>query len=255
MKKILLLLLLGLFLCGCAVTPETPYVPTGDALDWDNATQPTETEPTEQELILMYYPQRSMNPLLSTDYTNRTLFSLLYQGLFSVDSNYVAHPVLCDSYSVSADTRVYTFYVANATFSDNTPVTPEDVYATLDYARDCPIYAGRFQHVYQMELTEDGGIRFRLDTPMETFPLLLDVPILKASQLEEDFPLGTGPYQYEQTHAGARLRQCRDWWCDARLPITATSIPLLEAESPTQIRDSFELANVGLVCADPSSND
>ena len=116
------------------------------------------------------------------------------------------------------------------------------------------VYKGRFLHVNKMFLTADGGIAFKLNTPFQNFPLLLDIPILKASELTADRPLGTGPYYLEQTTAGMRLRRRINWWCDADMPVNATSIPLREAESPAQIRDSFEFFDVELVCADPCSD-
>ena len=100
MKKILLLLLcaavmLSLF-AGCAAE-DTPYEPTGDALapeDADvNATIPEE-EGEPQELSLAYYPKRSMNPVIATDFTNRALFSLMYQGLFFINRNNEPVPIL-----------------------------------------------------------------------------------------------------------------------------------------------------------------
>ena len=37
--------------------------------------------PDSQDLTLAYYPDRSMNPLYGSDYTNRVVMSLMYQGL------------------------------------------------------------------------------------------------------------------------------------------------------------------------------
>ena len=79
------------------------------------ATNPA--DPAQQDLMLTYYPNRSMNPLVATDYTNRALFSLMYQGLFAIDRNYNVEPILCKSYTVSSDMKTYVFYLENATFS------------------------------------------------------------------------------------------------------------------------------------------
>jgi len=258
MKRLIAVFLL-LSLCllmGCQ-EEEGVYVPTGDGLANDenlpqNATTPTE-EPVDQELVLVYYPNVTMNPYTCTDFTNRALFSLLYQGLFTVDTNYNVSPMLCTSYRVSEDMRTYVFYVDGATFSDGTPLTIEDVYESLQAARTSKVYKGRFLHVRSLKLDETGGVIFQLDTAYENFPLLLDIPIVKASEIEADRPLGTGPYYMEQTNAGMRLRRRSNWWCNPEMIITASSISLVEAESVTQIRDAFEFENVGLVCANPGS--
>ncbi len=243
-----------MLLCGC-VEELSPYVPTGSGLAGEDVpTEPEQTLPQEQTFSLAYYRERSLNPLEATDSTNRTLFSLIYQGLFAVDREYNPMPILCRSYKVSEDMRTYTFYIQDAKFSDGTALTPEDVYETLDAAIDSAVYGGRFTHVYRLELEDDGGITFRMDTPCENLPILLDVPILKASELSDPTPLGTGPYRMETTTAGVRLRKVSDWWCSAALPVSAAAISLREAKSPTQIRDDFAFSSLGLVCADPNSD-
>lgn len=250
-----LILVLGLF-SGCG-RDEGPYVPTGNALvlEDDSTVATVEKEEEEpQDLTMVYYPEKSLNPLTCSDFTNRTLFSLIYQGLFSVDRSYQVEPVLCSKYAVSGDMMVYTFFLENATFSDGSRVTVEDVIATLQAAMESSYYKGRFQHVRKVEPGENGGIVVTLDTPYENLPMLLDLPILKADQLEDPMPLGTGPYVFEQGTGGARLRRHRNWWCDADLVTNAEAILLTEAENPAQIRDEFEFGQVNLVCTNPASD-
>ncbi|MBO5867561.1 MAG: hypothetical protein J6Q54_01475, partial [Oscillospiraceae bacterium] len=104
MKRFLALsLCLCLLLVGCGKSGGQ-YTPTGDGLTYeDDYTGPT-NKPQEEEsantLTLPYYADRSLNPYLCEDYTNRALLSLLYQGLFVTDRDYVTQPILCKSYSV-----------------------------------------------------------------------------------------------------------------------------------------------------------
>ena len=257
MKKILSLLLCLLLLAGltaCA-TEEEAYTPTGKALYIEGEeTTPTEESSVDQYLVLAYYPTESLNPYQCGNYTNRTLFSLLYQGLFATDADYDVEPILCSRYTVTDDMRTYVFYLDNATFSDGTRVTASDVLASYQAAMDGPIYGGRFAHVTEITASEDGGIIFRLDTAMEDLPILLDVPIVKASDVEAERPVGSGPYYYETASTGLRLRRRNDWWCTSDLAVKASSIPLTEVESNLDTRDEFEFSDVGLVCADPCSD-
>ena len=255
MKRILTFCVCLLLLCGCS-TEEKPYVPTGNGLTWEdgNTPLPTQDIPEDQSLELVYYPDRTMNPYNCTDYTNRALFSLLYQSLFVTDRSYEVSPLLCSSYTVSEDLRTYTFYIENAFFSDGAALTAEDVLASLQAAMEGSVYSGRFGHVDAVNLSADGGITFALDTACEQFPLLLDIPIVKASEVNAERPLGTGPYFLDQSTGGLRLLRNTAWWCSVDIPVTAASIPLKEATSVTQIRDAFEFENVGLVCADPGSD-
>ena len=261
MKRFLALVLLLaclLSLFGCS-SEEDPYVPTGNGLTWDDDDTPEITDPTapeaEQELVLMYYPDIPLNPYTCTDYTNKVLLSLIYQSLFVVDSDYNVTPMLCGGWRMSESMQTYRFYLVDgATFSDGTPMTIEDVYASLEAAMNSRKYRGRFRHVINMSLEDDGSVRFRLDAAFENFPILLDIPIVKATEVAADYPMGSGPYILEHTNNGARLRRRTNWWCDPEMVVTTSSIRLEEAKSVTQIRDAFEFTDVGLVCSNPGSD-
>ena len=260
MKRLIAVLLcLCMLLCGCA-GGSGAYVPTGDGLSYDDDyTGPQYTHPPEtstQAFSLPYYAARSFNPYLCTDYTNRALFSLLYQSLFSVDRNYVAEPQLCSRFTATEDMKSFTFYLEQATFSDGSVLTVDDVIASLTAAWESDFYKGRFLHVTEIVPTDDGGVSIHLDTPYETdyFPLLLDIPIVKASQIALDRPIGTGPYVLYSAAGGESLRLRSDWWCKADLSVKAETITLFPAQSTIQIRDQFEFNDLSMVCADPGSD-
>ena len=252
-----LVLCLCLLLVGCA-GGQDGYTPTGDGLSYEeDYTGPQNTHPVQEKpdaLSLPYYADRSLNPYLCTDYTNRALFSLLYQSLFVTDREYVTQPLLCKRYSVTTDLKSYTFYLESATFSDGSPLTVEDVIASFNAARASDFYAGRFLHITEILPTEDGGITINLDTSYENLPLLLDIPIVKAAQVALDRPIGTGPYILYATSGGESLRKRADWWCKAETAVAADTIALFSASSTTQIRDQFEFSDLSLVCADPGSD-
>lgn len=244
-------LLLGL-LSGCG-GEDDPYVPTGNALSQGEITEPDDTE-AEQRTVLPFYPERGRNPYLCSDYSNRVIFSLIYQGLFAVDREYQVWPVLCDSYTVSWDMKTYTFRMAEATFSDGSPLTAADAAASLEAARAGDVYGGRFGYVDTINVTEDGALEIVLSTPYENFPLLLDVPIVKGTQADTEAPLGTGPYTYDQQGDQLGLRRSPTWWCDAAIPVDAERIYLMTAESPAKLRDAFEFSDLSLVNTDPGSD-
>ena len=243
-------------LSGCG-KQNTAYIPTGDGLTWDeDYTGPVVTHPEEekeQALTLTYYPGITLNPYQCTDFTNRTLFSLLYQGLFTVDRNYNVEPMLCKSYRISEDMRTFTFYIEeNVLFADGGVLKAEDVVASLNAARESAYYGGRFLHITQVALAEGNAVTVTLDTPCEDLPILLDIPIVQASQVASDAPSGTGPYALDK--ANACLRRRTNWWCKADMIVTASTIALLTAQSNTQIRDAFQFSDLSLVCADPGSD-
>ena len=238
-KGISLLLALALFLgccSGCARTIDNSgYVPTGDALLMEGQ-DPEDLLPPEedtQDLTLAYYPERSLNPLSGSDYTNRVVMSLMYQGLFAVDSSFNTTPILCSRYYVTPDNRTWTIYLEpDAAFSDGTRVTVQDVVASYEQAKQNVYYKGRFTHIARVELSSDGGVDFFLDTPYQNLALLLDIPIIKASEVTAEHPLGTGPYSLEEGVGGMHLQRVTNWWCGStKLAATDSSIQLVEAQS------------------------
>lgn len=255
MKRITACLLLAcLLLTGCTVG-KPPYQPSGDALHQPTTTPPvTNPAPVEQTLTLGYCPEKNLNPYTATDLSNRMLFSLLYQGLFAVDAAYQVEPILCKKYSVSKDQKTYVFYLEEATFSDGTALTAADVVASLRTAMENPVYSGRFGAVSKIAATAEGAVQVTLSIPYENFPMLLDVPIVKAGTTNADWPLGTGPYYKQDGHMGIRLMRRSDWWCSAGLAATADSILLMEVESAAALRDDFEFGNITMVCADPGTD-
>lgn len=262
MRKILCLLLsilLAFSLLSACGTSDDVYVPTGDGLTFDaDYTGPTvsrQEEQTDQTLTLAYYPDRSLNPFASTDFTNRALFSLIYQSLFVADREYTPQPVLCGSYTISQDKKTYVFYPdPAATFSDGSGVTDMDILASLEAAKKSDYYGGRFLHIAGMSLSGDGGVAVQLSTVCETLPLLLDIPIVPQHQVEDPAPLGSGLYILETDGLNACLRRRSDLWCKPDSAVTAKTIQLITAQNEAQIRDEFEFNELSLVCADPGSD-
>ena len=270
MKRILCLLLVLVLLMallpGCSRSIDNSgYVPTGDAILMEGE-EPTEAEEEEdaQNLVLAYYPDRSLNPVFGSDYTNRVLMSLMYQGLFAVDNKKNVTPILCGSYKASANNRNWTIYLEeNATFSDGSRVTPADVVATYQRAMENDYYKYRFyKHLLNVEETEDGGVLFQTDTDFQNLPMLLDVPIVKASDVDMtapgQIPTGSGPYVFVENSGGAVLQRDPNWWCGGlKIPARDLTISLVPVSSPAEVRDAFQFNgdnSVSVVCTNPMSD-
>lgn len=248
MKRLLAILLVVCLLSGCG--GENPYVPTGGGFQENTGDQSQTQQQDGQEIRLAYNSGSSVHPYLATDRNNRAILPLIYQGLFSVDSEYRPIPILCKSYRVSADMREWTFYLENATFSDGQALTAQDVQASLNAAKGQGFYAGRFRHIKEIRITDDGAVLIRLETPMNNLPLLLDVPIVKASQVNTASPLGTGPYILENTQTGKQLRHQPAWWCNATLPVSSQVIPLDHGVTQRELWDLYKFSGLSMVCTD-----
>lgn len=262
MKKLTALLLCICMICGCfsgcGSKEEEAYVPTGNAIllegqDPEDLIQEEESAP----VTLAYNPDMSLNPLIGYSQNNRVLFSLMYQGLFTVNSNYEAVPILCSAFQVAPSNMIYTCYIEDdAKFSDGTKVTAEDVVASYQYAMEHDYYEARFRYyLAEVKLSSDGtGVTFMLNTPYENFPMLLDVPIVKASEVDAEHPLGSGPYIFQGSGLNATLNRVANWWADVDIPVRANVIHLVTAGTEAQVRDEFEFGDVSLVVANPMSD-
>ena len=258
MRKIAWVLCLAMLLTLLPACSDEQPVPTG--MLSEEATQPTQSpeinapgalETEDDVFTLAYFAEQGFNPYTCNSINNRMLFSLIYQGLFALDRDSNAVPILCKSFTVTDDLKTYTFRLESATFSDGSYLMAEDVVASLNAAKESDMYAGRFDRIKEIEVVGDRSVRIVVNSAYENLPMLLDIPIVKASEVGAASPLGTGPYRLD----GDQLRRQFAWWCSAQLPVTLLTIPLVAATDEVHIRNSFESGSVGLVCADPGSKD
>ncbi len=256
-----LVLVLSAF-TGCA--SEQAYIPTGDGLsDYTRPSQgetmPYMTAPgglhNANGFTLAYYPDAGFNPYTCANIHNRMIFSLLYQSLFTVSSDYTVEPQLCSRYTVTEDLRTHVFSLAEATFDDGTLVNAMDVAESLKAAEDSDYYSGRFAHIDSIKANDDNTVTIVTKEPMDSLPLLLNIPVVKYGQADAKQPQGTGPYVLTTEGRDLSLQRRENWWCDVDVPLTAETIRLTVGESATQIRDAFEFGSVGISTADPGAAD
>lgn len=256
MKKILALLLAMalLLLAGCGVTiPE----PRADVEEGDIISDAIETTETSQVSTfgLAYASEFGLNPYDCTDLANRTIMSLLYEGLFTVTSNFTVEPVLCEHYVISEDQMLYTItLLEDICFANGTPLTAYDVVASYDAARDSAVYGSRLMYVYAVTAVDNRTVQFQLGTPYENLPLILDIPIVAANTAHSTVPIGTGPYYASVQDHETQLLPNTYWWQEYPAAVTVESVKLVETDSPVEIRDDFEYGTTGVVCTDPNSS-
>ena len=205
---------------GCAVGPVQPQTtePVETQTHENNFNQ--QPHQTPQGFGLAYVEEYGFNPFSCVCITNRPIFSLVYESLFVLDSSFQPEPVLCEHFSVSESGQTYLFTVCEGvTFSDGSPLTAEDVVASLQAAQGSAYYGNRFSKVAEITAQDQRTLVITLYRPYENLPLLLDVPIVKAGTEADDRPLGTGPYAYSLEGAELCLRRNRNWWQDNRAAV------------------------------------
>ena len=115
---------------------------------------------------------RFVNPLLALTDADRDLVALTYAGLMGIGPEGSLVPVLAVRYEVSEDGKTYTFTLRdNATFSDNTPVTADDVVFTIQKAQDGGLKSPEYSNwaSIRAEAVDTRTVRFTLPKPYAPF--------------------------------------------------------------------------------------
>lgn len=231
-----LLLVLGLAACGePAAAPPTPSLPPE-----------TSAPPVERKTFALGYDAAaSLHPLTGESRVNLELAALVYEGLFELNNDFEALPVLAASAETDESGLVWTVTVReDVLFSDGTPLTAAHVVSSLNAARKKGFYAARLAEVNSVR-EKNGAVVITLSAPNGALPALLDVPVVLET---EDIPLGTGRYRYVEGEDSLRLAANgnRTGWED--LPYQ--TIPLRDVSSADRRIAAFDGGEISLVTAD-----
>lgn len=151
-----------------------------------------------------------VNPLYASfNNVDSDLERLVFSRLFTVNNQGQTVPDLAAGYDMAADQKSYTVYLREATWSDGSAVTADDVIFTFNLIQD-PDYRSplrtRFSGI-NAEKKDDQTVVFTLKEPYGQFTSLLDFGILPNTLWQgvspEMMPLaelnlkpfGSGPYQ------------------------------------------------------------
>lgn len=239
------LLLTAALLCpltGCG-NPQEPAQSV--QTDSPSASQPV-LQPEAHPFTLAFYPNYSTHPALAENRANLSLAPLLYEGLFRLDEQFNAVPVLCQTYQQSENGLSWVFTLRpGVVFSDGTPLTGTIAAQALNTARSAGSrYAGRFTGVRSIT-GDDTTVTITLITPNNALPTLLDIPIALD---DSSRPLGTGSYYLEEHNTGSFLLTNKQWWQNLSLPFD--SIQLFTIQQADDLISAFDSGDITLLDAD-----
>lgn len=248
-------ILLGI-LAGCGEKETvTGSDDTGFAFGQDSvASSETESQdviPTiigQKTFSMPYNSSYGWDPYSCMGMENRAVMQLIYEGLFTLNHEFDAEPVLCKSYTLSDDGLTYTFELQEATFSNGKELTAEDVLYSLGKAAETGLYVSRFRDVGYFEVTGLRTLVIHMNSPNDRLPALLDCPIIP-SQSSTASPVGTGPFVHVSSTA---LKKNDDWWQGAD-KVSFDTVKLYSSVSAEDTRDNFEIDNVHFVYNNPLS--
>ena len=151
-----------------------------------------------------------INPLLTISDADRDLSALVYAGLMGLSGDGSLIPVLAQGYTLSPDGKTYTFALRkDATFTDGTPVTAQDVVFTVRKAQDPGLKSPEYANWSGVSVlaVDQHTVRFTLAKPYAPFLGLTTLGVLPSrlwqnlsneeipfSTLETN-PVGAGPFK------------------------------------------------------------
>ena len=216
---------------------------------------------------------RSFNPLVATNRSNQLICSLVYENMVELDNNFnVIKNVIID-WSSNDDYTFWTFKIDQGhTFHDGTPLTGKDVRYSLDRAVSSDRFKGRFNSYLGASYT-DTEVTITLGIGDSQLPKLLNIPIIKYGTHSDDYPMGSGPYMYNEDYTElhaytgyigrpVEVEASSDDGSDEKTTVQYEHEPvqhpldviyLKEYDDAQGALDAFESALIDVVINDPSS--
>ena len=199
MKKIICILLAAvlpaLIFGGCSgKSPDNPL----PGVDITSAVEPSTNEDGSivAQARLVYEKNDSLNPYKAVSPVNIRLLSLVYDGLFSLDSAYNLNGAVAKGCAGGTNT-VNVMLNTSARFSDGTPVTQQDIIYSFELAKDSDTYGERLRHFTDVSAPNPSNMIFTLDEPDIYAQNCLTFPIIKEGS-DEARPTGTGRYVFTE---------------------------------------------------------
>ncbi len=191
------LVALMLFLTGC-----------GDKDISSSENSPQNNSPTQAsyELQLLYCANDTMNPYKTISKLNAELGLLMFDSLVKYNNEF--ETVCSLASNIKSEDKVYTVTLKNASFSDGTKVTSDDVVYSYQLAQQSSRFKDLFYEVESVFAVDATNIAFTLNCFDPYFEKLLTFPIIKSGsdQLKNEdnvelTPIGSGRFIFDDKNA------------------------------------------------------
>ena len=192
----------------------------------------------------------SFNPITGTSPDNMALVPLMYEGLFVLNEKMEAEPVLCEEFA-SSDGIHYTFKLKSGiAMRDESTLTATDVKYTLTEAMQDGRYSGRLVIIDSITAIDALTLNITLKSINRKLPELLDIPIIKTGTIDQNYPPGSGPYNYDKTGV-PRLVSFENYRDAGKIPV---QIIYLRDCSNAELSMMFSSQSVDLFWDDPADS-
>lgn len=201
LKRILLIVIVLSVLLACTGCGAREERLTYDTIPESTGGKDLEARTGDDDVFsLNMNTSRSFNPLVATNRSNQLIGALVYENMLELDNDFnVIKNVIVD-WKSNEDYTFWTFTIdPGHTFHDGTPLTGKDVRYSLDRAVSADRYKGRFNSYLGASYT-DTEVTVTLGIGNSQLPKLLNIPIIKYGTFSDDYPMGSGPYMYNEDY-------------------------------------------------------
>lgn len=224
-----------------------------------------ETSNDSKYIHLSMINPKTINPINNTDESAGYVLDLVYDSLFTIDSNYNVVPQLVDSYSVSSDGKSVNIKLKDANWHDGKPVTSSDVEFTIESIKRSQTspYKPLVEKISSVSSVDSKNLKINFN---ESYAFSIDTlvfPIVSKDELSglssKDLDnyrknmVGTGPYKiskYDQ-RSNMILTLNEDYYDkdkikEAKKEINVMMVPDAEAQVAMTLALSSDITKVGL---------
>ena len=185
-----------------------------------------------------------------------SVYNVIYESLVTIDDNYLPQGCLAESWEQGSAGKYWTFHLrSDVYFSDGTPLTASDVAASANYIlekandpniADHGFYSNLAYFVTDVTAKDDRTVVFKAKRKYYGLLYEMTFPIVPASQVSADQPLGTGPYEVTSFVSGdyMTLEANPNWW---RTQPFVRQIMLTFHDTPGAVVESYEYNRVDAI--------
>ncbi|NLN16790.1 MAG: ABC transporter substrate-binding protein [Firmicutes bacterium] len=149
----------------------------------------------------------TLDPMVVTHVATREVGMHIFESLVTFDENFAVVPMLAESWDISPDGLVYTFYLRKGVpFHNGKEMKAEDVWASVVRFLEVSPRKGELANLEEVKVIDDYTVEFRLSQPTGPFLAALANPIAQLAimprEAVEGKParqaeiIGTGPYKF-----------------------------------------------------------
>lgn len=132
-----------------------------------------------------YLRTDSLDPYKASNSMNKYISHLIYDSLYSVDSSFKESAVIAESYTLS-DKTLTVKIKSGLKFTDNSPLTSNDIVYSFKQAKDSIAYAAYLENIDSADASGNNAVTFTLKISDISEVANLVFPIVKNGSYDEE---------------------------------------------------------------------